>query len=57
MHNKNVSFGIYSDMGTKTCGGYPGTQGHEEIDAKTFAAWGVDCEHSTACMFYPQTYD
>ena len=42
MHAKNVSFGIYSDMGTETCGHYPGTQGHEEIDAKTFADWGVD---------------
>ena len=42
MHKQNVSFGIYSDMGTKTCGGYPGTQGHELIDAQTFAAWGVD---------------
>lgn len=42
MHKKNVSFGIYSDMGTHTCGGYPGTEGHEEIDAKTFAEWGVD---------------
>ena len=42
MHKQNVSFGIYSDMGTHTCGGYPGTEGHEEIDAKTFAEWGVD---------------
>ena len=42
MHAKNVSFGIYSDMGTRTCGGYPGTQGHEKIDAETMAAWGVD---------------
>lgn len=42
MHAKNVSFGIYSDMGTKTCGGRPGSEDHEEIDAATFAAWGVD---------------
>ena len=34
MHAKNVSFGIYSDMGTNTCGGYPGSEGFEDIDAK-----------------------
>lgn len=42
MHKLNVSFGIYSDEGSLTCGGYPGSRGHEEIDAKTFAEWGVD---------------
>lgn len=42
MHSKGVEFGIYSDMGTKTCGGYPGSKGYEEIDAQTFAGWGVD---------------
>jgi len=34
MHSKNVEFGIYSDEGTKTCGGYPGSKGYEEADAK-----------------------
>lgn len=42
MHAHGVNFGIYSDMGTKTCGGYPGSEGYEEIDAQTFADWGVD---------------
>jgi hypothetical protein len=42
MHGKGVSFGIYSDEGTRTCGGFPGSEGHEDTDAKTFAAWGVD---------------
>ena len=28
--------------GTDTCGGYPGSEGYEEIDADTFAGWGVD---------------
>jgi len=42
MHSKGVRFGTYSDEGTKTCGGYPGTKGHEGDDAKTFASWGVD---------------
>ena len=42
MHSKNVRFGIYSDEGTKTCGGYPGSKGYEKIDAETFKDWGVD---------------
>jgi hypothetical protein len=37
-----VNFGIYSDEGTKTCGGYPGSKGYEQVDADTFASWGVD---------------
>ena len=42
MHSKGVRFGTYSDEGTKTCGGYPGTKDHEVDDANTFASWGVD---------------
>lgn len=42
MHSKNIDFGTYSDAGTRTCGGFPGSKGYEEIDAKTFASWGVD---------------
>jgi len=42
LHSKGVLFGTYSDEGTKTCGGYPGSKGHEAADAQTFAAWGVD---------------
>jgi hypothetical protein len=42
MHKRGVRFGIYSDEGTKTCGGFPGSEGYEQVDADTFAAWGVD---------------
>merc|ERR1712130_146788 len=42
MHKLNVSFGIYSDAGPRTCAGFPASLGHEDIDAKTFAEWGVD---------------
>ncbi|KAL7285676.1 hypothetical protein ACG7TL_000781 [Trametes sanguinea] len=35
-------FGIYSSAGTYTCGGRFGSLDHEEIDAKTYASWGVD---------------
>ena len=36
-----VRFGIYSDEGTRTCGGFPGSEGYEAVDAATFAEWGV----------------
>jgi alpha-galactosidase len=42
IHSKGLKFGIYSDAGTKTCAGRPGGYNHEEIDAKQYAAWGVD---------------
>jgi len=42
VHSKGLKFGIYSTPGSKTCGDYEGSYGHEEQDAKTFAAWGVD---------------
>jgi alpha-galactosidase len=42
VHSKGLKFGIYSDAGTQTCAGRPGAKGHEEVDAKTYAEWGVD---------------
>ncbi|MCW3846193.1 glycoside hydrolase family 27 protein [Sphingomonas sp. LB-2] len=42
IHSKGLKFGIYSDAGMKTCGGRPGSQGHEFQDALTYARWGVD---------------
>jgi alpha-galactosidase len=42
VHSKGLKFGIYSSPGPKTCGGYEGSYGHEEQDAKTYAAWGID---------------
>ncbi len=42
LHGKGLKLGIYSSPGPRTCAGYPGSYGHEEQDARTFAAWGVD---------------
>jgi alpha-galactosidase len=42
VHSKGLRFGIYTDAGTKTCQGRPGTLGFEERDAQTYAGWGVD---------------
>lgn len=49
VHNKGLKFGIYGDFGTKTCAGYPGTLNHMEIDAETFAEWGVDYVKLDGC--------
>ncbi|KAL9224371.1 hypothetical protein vseg_000408 [Gypsophila vaccaria] len=43
VHSKGLKLGIYSDAGLQTCSQtMPGSLGHEEVDAKTFASWGVD---------------
>jgi alpha-galactosidase len=42
VHGRGLKFGIYTDAGTKTCQGRPGTYGYEDQDARTYAAWGVD---------------
>jgi alpha-galactosidase len=42
VHGRGLLFGIYTDVGTMTCQGRPGSLGHEKQDAETYAAWGVD---------------
>lgn len=43
IHSKGLKLGIYSDAGNQTCSKrMPGSLGHEEQDAKTFASWGID---------------
>ncbi|TFC10421.1 glycoside hydrolase family 27 protein [Cryobacterium algoritolerans] len=42
VHSHGLKLGLYEDAGTRTCAGYPGSLGHEQLDAQTFAAWGVD---------------
>ncbi len=41
-HNRGLKLGIYSDAGRQTCGGRPGSFGHEYQDALQYARWGVD---------------
>ncbi|MCX4096018.1 glycoside hydrolase family 27 protein [Nocardia sp. alder85J] len=49
VHARGLKFGIYESPNERTCaqlgGTYPGrtgSAGHEELDARTFADWGVD---------------
>jgi alpha-galactosidase len=42
VHSKGLKIGIYSSPGPNTCAGYEGSYGHEDQDARTYAAWGID---------------
>jgi alpha-galactosidase len=42
VHAKGLKIGIYSSPGPKTCAGYEGSYGHEELDAEQYADWGFD---------------
>jgi alpha-galactosidase len=42
VHAKGLKLGIYSDAGSKTCGGKPGSRGYEYQDAYTYSRWGID---------------
>jgi alpha-galactosidase len=42
VHSKGLKIGIYSSPGPNTCAGYEGSYGHEQQDAKSYAAWGMD---------------
>ncbi|XP_039981658.1 alpha-N-acetylgalactosaminidase-like isoform X1 [Xiphias gladius] len=50
MHDRGLKLGIYGDMGTHTCEGYPGTPLDKiQIDAQTFADWEVDMLKFDGC--------
>jgi alpha-galactosidase len=53
MHSKGLKFGIYTDAGTKTCAGRPGSMGHEYQDAQQYANWGVDYVKEDWCNTLP----
>jgi len=54
-HSKGMKFGLYSDAGTGTCQGRPGSLGYEDIDARTYAEWGVDYLKYDNCNADPRT--
>ena len=56
-HKLGLKFGIYEDYGTQTCAGFPGSLGHFDIDAQTFADWGVDYVKFDGCFSDPETMD
>ncbi|KAN0027907.1 hypothetical protein ACTFIV_009733 [Dictyostelium citrinum] len=49
IHSLGLKFGIYGDIGSETCKGYPGSEKYLEQDAKMFAEWGVDFVKMDGC--------
>ncbi|XP_032628029.1 alpha-galactosidase A isoform X2 [Chelonoidis abingdonii] len=54
VHSKGLKLGIYGDVGNKTCAGFPGSYGHYDLDAQTFADWGVDLLKFDGCNYGTQ---
>ena len=42
IHARGLKLGIYSDAGSETCAGRPGSLGHEYQDALQYARWDID---------------
>ncbi len=51
IHSKGLKAGIYTSPGPLTCAKFEGSYQHEEIDAKTFAAWGFDFLKHDWCSY------
>ena len=51
VHTKGLKLGIYSSPGSKTCGGYAGSLGHEQQDADLYASWSIDYLKYDLCSF------
>ncbi len=49
IHSKGLKAGIYTDVGPLTCADYEGSFNHEQQDARTFAAWGMDLVEEDFC--------
>ena len=57
IHKLGLKAGIYTDIGLHTCypnPRYQGSYGHEEQDARTFAAWGMDFVEMDYCNRVPE---
>jgi alpha-galactosidase len=50
VHSRGLFIGIFSSPGVKSCLGYEGSYGHEEQDARVFAAWNMDFLEYSWCV-------
>ena len=57
VHSKGLKLGIYGDYGNYTCAGYPGSLGHLETDAQTYADWDIDFVKFDGCYAHPKDMD
>jgi alpha-galactosidase len=53
LHAMGLKFGIYEAIGNQTCQRFPGSWGHYQQDANTFASWGVDFVKLDECGGLP----
>jgi alpha-galactosidase len=53
VHGLGLKLGLYLDAGTKTCTGFPGSEGHFTQDASTVASWSVDAIKMDYCEARP----
>jgi alpha-galactosidase len=54
VHRKGLKIGIYSSPGPFTCGGCLGSFDHEQLDAQSYAAWGIDYLKYDWCSYKPE---
>lgn len=52
-HKRGLKLGLYAAAGNLTCRNFPGSEGHEALDAATFASWGADFAKLDACHDAP----
>jgi Alpha galactosidase A len=58
LHGMGLLLGLYGDIGTETCAGYPGFAGHFEQDAHRLAIdWLVDSIKVDCCHSNRKTYN
>lgn len=57
IHELGLKLGIYSNAGLSTCGGFEASLGHEEVDAATFAKWGIDYLKYDNCAVPEEWWD
>ena len=48
-HRRGLLLGLYTARGPRTCCGRAGSLGHEELDAQTYASWGIDYLKNDGC--------
>ena len=53
LHHMGLKLGVYESFGVTTCQGRPGSYGHYQQDADTFASWGVDFVKFDYCGLPP----
>jgi len=62
VNSKGLKLGIYTDIGSKTCQGKPGSFGHYQQDIALFAAWGIEyvkidyCDKTLDQILHPAPY-